>query len=275
MKRKLLVLSIILNVVLLGILCFGAYYKRDSVIRYVNSFYSTIFSRDKSLENILLEFNQEPYQTNIKYKNIEQFEEKIKLAILGNSISLHGIVEGLWEYESGMAASDLEHDYIHILLNKISEEKQCGIEYIVINISDFERDFENFDTNRLEIVREFNPEIIIFQIGENISTEMLRIKGETFVKNYLSLIEYCNSKETIVCLPFWPVKEKLKLITEVALKAGVYIVDLSHLGSGIEPLNFASAEKKYTHVGVGAHPGNYGMENIANVIYITINKIIE
>jgi hypothetical protein len=174
-----------------------------------------------------------------------------------------------------MAASDLEHDYVHVLLNKISEEKECGIEYIVINIAVFERDFENFDPNRLEIVREFNPDILIFQIGENVSTEMLSIKGETFVRNYLSIIEYCNSKETIVCLPFWPGKERLNLITEVALKAGVYLVDLSHLGSGIEPLNYASAEKKYTHAGVAVHPGDYGMENIAKMLYITINKIIE
>jgi hypothetical protein len=174
-----------------------------------------------------------------------------------------------------MAASDLEHDYVHILLNKISEEKQCGIDYIVLNIADFERNFEQFNYTRLEIVKQFEPEIIIFQIGENVSTETLMTKGEIFVKNYLKIVEYCNGKNTIICLPFWPVKEKLYLVTQVALKSGTYLVDLSHLGSGIDPLNLAKSENKYKHVGVAVHPGDYGMKNIAEMLYITINKILE
>ena len=271
--RKLFIVSIILNIVLFGILCFGAYYKRASIVRYINTFYNVIIKNNS--ENTISVFNQSPYETDIKYINNSQFEKNIKIAILGNSISLHGIIEGLWDYESGMAASDLEHDYVHVLLNKISMEKQCSIEYVVINISSFEKYFDNFELTRLEKIREFNPEIIIFQIGENISTEMLKSKGEIFLENYKTLIEYCNGKEAIVCLPFWPVKETINLITEVALKSGVYLVDLSHLGSGIDTLNFASSEKKYKHAGVAAHPGNYGMENIAKMIYITINKIIK
>lgn len=271
--KKLFIASIILNILLFGILCFGTYYKRASIVRHINSLYFGILN--KNIENTISVLNQSPYETNVKYINNNQFEKSIKIAILGNSISLHGIIEGLWDYESGMAASDLEHDYVHLLINKISMEKQCGIEYIVINISDFERNFENFNLTRLEKVREFNPEIIIFQIGENISTEMLKLKGEVFFENYKKIIEYCNGKDTVVCLPFWPAKETINLITEVALKSGVYLVDLSHLGSGIDYLNFASSEKKYKHTGVAAHPGNYGMKNIAEMIYITINKIIE
>jgi hypothetical protein len=222
-----------------------------------------------------LAFNQSPYETDIQYINKNKFERNIKIAILGNSISLHGIAEGVWDHESGMAASDLEHDYVHVLLNGISEEKQCGIEYIVINIADFERDFEQFNQNRMEKIKEFEPEIIIFQIGENILTETLETRGEIFVKEYLKIIEYCNAQETIICLPFWPVKEKLELITEVALKSGSYLVDLSHLGSGIDPLNLAKSESKYKNAGVAAHPGDYGMKNIAKILHITVSKIIK
>jgi hypothetical protein len=220
-------------------------------------------------------FNQSRYQTDVKYINKDKFANTIKIAVLGNSLSLHGIVENLWDHESGMAASDLDHDYVHILLNKISEEKQYGIEYIVINISDFERDFEQFNYNRLEIVKEFEPEIIIFQIGENVSTEELIEKEEIFIRNYLKMIEYCDGKNVIICLPFWPVREKLNSITKVALESGSHMVDLSHLGSGIEPLNLAKSENKYKHPGVAAHPGDYGMNNIAEILYITINKIIK
>jgi hypothetical protein len=272
--QRLLVLSFTVNIIFFIIFCFGAYYKRDSIVRYINIFYNAVFNNNGNFENTILVFNQSPYETDIKYINKNKFEKNIKIAILGNSISLHGIVEGLWDHESGMAASDLEHDYVHVLLNKISEEKKCGIEYILINISDFERDFDQFNQNRMEKVKEFEPEIMIFQIGENILTETLKTRGEVFVKDYLKIIEYCNAQETIVCLPFWPVKEKLELITEVALKSGSYLVDLSHLGSGIDPLNLAKSENKYKHTGVAAHPGDYGMKNIAEILYITVNKII-
>ena len=195
-------------------------------------------------------------------------EKTVRIAVLGNSISLHGILEGVWDHESGAAASDAEHDYAHILLNRISKEKECRIEYTIINIAGFERDFENFDRKRLERIKEFGPEIIIFQIGENVRSETLRDKGEVFMEKYIELIEYCNGKETVICLPFWPDKGKIKIITETALKAGVYLADLTHLGSGIDPLNFARSERKYENPGVGVHPGDYGMENIAKILYI-------
>jgi hypothetical protein len=84
------------------------------------------------------------------------------------------------------------------------------------------------------------------------------------------MIKYFNNRNTIICLPFWPEKEKLNLITEVALKSESYLVSLSHLGSGIDSLNFA---RQYKHAGVAAHPSDYGMNNIANILFILINKI--
>jgi hypothetical protein len=255
-------------------LSFIAYYKRDAIINRITVFYENNFQKNTREENISV-LNPEPYKTEIGFINNDNHGKTIKIAILGNSISLHGIVKGLWEHESGMAASDLEHDYVHVLLNKISKEKGCGIEYIVINISDFERGFNNFTMDRLEEVKRFSPEIIIFQIGENVSKEDITKNGKQFEQKYIELIEYFESGKKIICIPFWPSKEKIEIITEVAIRGGVYLVDLSHLGSGIQPLNLAKSENKYNHTGVAAHPGDYGMENIAKTIYITLEKLIE
>jgi hypothetical protein len=216
------------------------------------------------------EFVQSKYQAEIQFINNNN-ENNIKIVILGNSLTLiHD-----WNGGAGLTASDREHDYVHILLNKISNKNNLNIEYLVLNIADFERGFEQFDYTRLEIVKNFEPDIIIFQIGENVIKEVLNQKTEIFIENYLKLIKYCNGKETIICLPFWPVKEKIDIITDIASKSESYLVDLSHLGSGIEPLNFAKSEKKYDNAGVGAHPGDYGMNNIAKMLYITINKIVK
>jgi hypothetical protein len=190
---------------------------------------------------------------------------------LGNSLTL--IPD--WNGGAGLTASDKNKDYVHVLLNKISNEKKLNIEYQVLNIAEFEREFEDFDFIRLRSVKDFGADIIIFQIGENVITDKLKKDGELFINNYVGLIDYCGGKDVIICLPFWPVMEKLNLITEVAIISESYLVDLSHLGSGIDPLNFAKAEQKYDNPGVGAHPGDYGMNSIAKTLYITINKILE
>lgn len=51
-------------------------------------------------------------------------------------------------------------------------------------------------------------------------------------------------------------------------------VDLSHLGSGVDPQNMAKSEGRYSIPGVAAHPGNYGMRNIANAIFSVARNII-
>lgn len=273
MKRKALSVSITLNIVLLSILCFGAYYKRASITNYITKFYNSLFL-EKNIEKtgkLFGEFSRQEYQPEIQYINNSGGGDKIKIAVLGNSLTLiHD-----WNGGSGLTASGPDKDYVHILLNKISIEKNLSIEYIVLTIAEFEREFETFDFTRLGTVKKFEPDIIIFQIGENTPSEKMKDKGEVFMEKYINLIEYCNGKEAVICLPFWPDKEKIKIITETALKSGVYLADLSHLGSGIDPLNFARSEKKFDNPGVGAHPGDYGMNNIAKILYIIINKIIE
>jgi hypothetical protein len=272
-SKRIVIVSLLVNVLFFITFCSLAYYKRNSIVNIATKFYNTLFLEAK-IEEVGInfgEFDQTKYQTEIQFINNGNYHGKIKIAILGNSLTLIPS----WNGGAGLTASDKDHDYVHILLNRISNEKKLNIEYIVLNIADFERGFKQFDYTRLEIVRNFDPEIIIFQIGENVSTDDFTTNGEIFIKNYVNLIKYCDGENIIVCLPFWPVKEKLKLITEVALESGSYLVDLSHLGSGIDPLNFARSEKKYDNAGVGAHPGDYGMNNIAKILYVIMNRIIE
>jgi hypothetical protein len=270
MKRKAFTVSVIVNIVLVGILGFGAYYKRDQIVYYVNKY----ITPPNKLEKDTAVFNTEPYETEIQYINTDKYPKALRIAVLGNSLSFHGINE-LWDHESGMAASSVEKDYVHILLKKLSETKGYGIEYMIINISEFERGFKNYEYSRLEKVKVFKPEIVIYQIGENVTSEDIRERGELFLEKYIGLVKYMEAEKEIICIPFWPNKDKIRIITEVALRAEGYLVDLSHLGNGIEPLNMAKSEKRYKHAGVAAHPGDYGMENIAKTIYITINKMIE
>jgi hypothetical protein len=266
-KTTKLKISLVCNVLFIVVFLFIAYYKRDRIVFYANK-YLTPNKLEKDIASV---YNPEPYQTDINFINVEKYPRKIKVAIMGNSLSL--IKD--WKQGAGLTASDAEHDYIHLLLNKISETKQYGIEFIIINIAEFERGYNDFNYARLEEIKDFNADIVIFQIGENVSTEDITENGEIFKEKYINLIKYFNIEKTIICLPFWPQKDKLRIITDVALITNTYLVDLSHLGSGIEPLNFAKAENKYENAGVGMYPGDYGMNSIANILYITMNKLIE
>ena len=67
------------------------------------------------------------------------------------------------------------------------------------------------------------------------------------------------------------------IIEKVALSTNSYLVDLSHLPL-LEPENYAKNEKNYNGNktvwkvdGIGIHPGDLGMENISNQIFLTIN----
>lgn len=63
------------------------------------------------------------------------------------------------------------------------------------------------------------------------------------------------------------------MTTRVAIRSKALLVDLSHLGSGTDEQNFASSYRDYNQPGVGAHPGDYVMKNIAECIFAAYNAI--
>jgi len=268
--NKLLVVSITINICFAIVFSVGAYYKRDSIINIIRPY----FYSSSNLEQNIAVMNPEPYIGKQEYINVTNSKNEITILVLGNSISLHGIVDGLWNYESGMAASSKEKDYVHVLVENISRTKKVGIKYTIVNIADFERNFVSFDFDRLTSLKSINPQYIIFQIGENVSSAEITKHSDLFKQKYVSLINSFDNATKIVCLPFWPDINKQVAITEVAIQTKSFIVDLSHLGNGIDEQNLAKSENKYSHQGVAAHPGDYGMNNIAMNIFSVFNAII-
>jgi hypothetical protein len=269
-NNKLLVISITINICFAIVFSVGAYYKRDSIITRIRPY----FRSSSNLEKEIAVMNPEPYIGKEEFINVTNSKNEITILVLGNSISLHGIVDGLWKYESGMAASSKEKDYVHVLVENISRTKKVGIKYIIVNIADFERNFGSFDFDRLTSLQNKNPQYIIFQIGENVSSTEITKHSDLFKQKYVSLINSFDNAIKIVCLPFWPDINKQVAITEVGIQTKSFIVDLSHLGNGIDEQNLAKSENKYSHTGVAAHPGDYGMNNIAMNIFSVFNAII-
>lgn len=252
----------------------AVYYKRDSIAYKINE----IINRPEVSENVLLTFNQEPYNS-INGELNKHYDKTINILFLGNSLTLCGVPEeeSDREHERGLTSTSMDKDYVHLLINKISDEKQVNIKYSIINIADFERNFSklSFNYTQLKNATVQKPDFVIFQIGENVSKDDITQNGILFETKYLELISNFNNANKIVCLPFWPDKDKINHITNVAVMSKSYLVDLSHLGNGTDPLNFASSYKKYKQPGVGQHPGDYGMMNISKNIFSVFNVCID
>ena len=88
---KFLIISIILNVIMFMMLCGVAYYKREGIKNRITKIMA--FQNNLKTENMIKSMNQEVFIPVFgKYENGEKV---IKIAFIGNSITLHGIAENI------------------------------------------------------------------------------------------------------------------------------------------------------------------------------------
>ena len=110
----------------------------------------------------------------------------LRFLVIGNSISLHGKC-GYWFNRCGMAATDIEMDYVHILQNKFSQS--VPTEFCVHNLVAFETSWydraESFSQLEPYFRRKFD--LVIIQLGENIYiTDNLK-------EDFISLVDYIRT----------------------------------------------------------------------------------
>lgn len=242
-----------------------------SLLGLLNNTYAAVY-KDGDIQRVISEMNRVDYTPRFQTINVHGANEKIKILVIGNSISVHAIDAHLpWGRISGMAASSENNDYVHLLMSNISDKKKVAVEFIVLNLSEFERGFEEFEISRLYRYAQFQPDYVIFQLGENVKNEVFPAKYDSFLYSYVNLVNYFPNSKKIVCLPFWPNQYKIELLKAAAKKTGSTISDLAKLGG--DERNFARSERAFNNKGIGIHPGDTGMYNIANVIYLSFDSI--
>lgn len=195
-----------------------------------------------------------------------------KILFLGNSITRHGPKADIgWTGNWGMAASALEKDYVHVLASAMARRAGLAPETLVENIADFERKPEAFDYPvRLAKARAFRPDIIILAIAENVpalKTDAAKAAFADHVKKLLAALKELAAPGGAIYVrsSFWPDAAKDGILQKAAAEAGATFVDISAVGK--DPANRAKSERPtITHEGVGAHPGDQGMEAIADAL---------
>jgi hypothetical protein len=209
-------------------------------------------------------------------------EKAFNFLIIGNSLSSHEPQADIgWNYAAGMAATSIEKDYAHLILYKLKERlPNYKINMRIAQFAAFERNPNSLDLQKIDSLVSFMPKIVIFQLSENLTVKK---DGKIFQEKYIELIKRCkngNNVETILTTSFWANKDKNNIAENVALQTNSYLVDLSHLPQ-IDSEMYAKNESNYSGnksewkvEGIGMHPGDLGMEKIAQEILITINAIL-
>ncbi len=202
--------------------------------------------------------------------NIETNNTKIgKVLILGNSIVAHDPAPEIgWHYDWGMAASSRDSDFVHILSSNI-HEMDTSVIVLSGNLSVYENNYDTYNLEQLIDYRNFNPDMLILKISENVTYQ----KGmeQTFISSYNKLLKYIapsDSTVKIIVEGFWPtpingmIEQYAKDNNLVFVKlADLYMDDKTNTAIGL-----------FEHEGVGRHPSDKGMRNIANRIWSQISQ---
>lgn len=196
----------------------------------------------------------------------------IRVMFVGNSITLHGVAPHIgWHNNWGMAASAKEKDYVHQLISKIDAIWKDAA-YCICQVAAWERSYMQ-GTEKLyplyESARAFQADVIVLRFIENCSFE--GFDRQIFKSELEKLLMYLDSSskaKTIITTGFWRHCGD-EAIREFAKEKSLSLVELGDLGERDE----MKAIGLFDHSGVANHPGDFGMEQIAERIYEKIETI--
>lgn len=231
-------------------------------------------TRISLLEEKILKLNAD--MSSSKFKGGWLIDGYNYLAI-GNSLTIHG-TGSYWWNEVGMAASDIDHDYFHIVSSflKTVNPKFMSIPY---NFSVWETLSHDRDETLcyLDHYLDTKLNLITVQLGENVSD------FTTYEEDFESLLGYLKEKapkaRILVIGDFWSKNNRNDLKIKAIESIGAEYVSLDGItdnkdyccGLGTVVYDSEGKEHIVEHSGVANHPGDKGMRAIADRIIDALN----
>lgn len=197
-----------------------------------------------------------------------------RILFVGNSITLHGAKAELgWYGNWGMAASCREKDYVHQVMKRVHHiVPDAG--YMIVQTAGWERGYwnapETFDF--LCRAAAYDADIIVVRLGENVQPKEL--EAHDLTEGFVRLFDFLDpkhDKKLIVTDEFWPNRSKDACIEEACRRRNVEITRIGHLGTQDEMM----AVGLFEHRGVAIHPGDKGMQCIAEIIFEKMKDMLE
>lgn len=198
---------------------------------------------------------------------------------IGNSITLHQLVENKWWGYWGMAASQREHDYVHRLEAMIkSDEPKFMMD--CCNVASWEQTFvlpdltaiplNNKGGNNTLDIR--NYDLIIIRLGENVTDTS---NFESALTTFVTSIKNLNTDaQLIISGVFWTSNAKDTALSNVADSFDVPFVPLSQFDTSANKCSVGDLvygddgqQHAINDSGVAMHPNDSGMNAIAAELY--------
>lgn len=194
-----------------------------------------------------------------------------KVLFFGNSITRHEPNENIgWMGDWGMAASSKENDYVHLVVKEL-DKKFGKVDYCIAQGAMWEWEYKTSDAVMNEYysaAKSFDADIIIIRIGENITAQKhLEVNCKPHFAKAVDFLVGKNAKKVIITDMFWYAIYN-DCFKEVCEEKGYTFCHLTDLENDERTM----AKGLFEHQGVASHPGDYGMQCIAQRI---LEKIFE
>lgn len=196
-----------------------------------------------------------------------------RILFVGNSITLHGIRPEIgWHGCWGMAASAKEKDYVNLTIKRV-KQTDADAAFCICQVAEWERNYprgQEYYVNYSN-ARAFEADIIILRLVENCPKK--DYEKQLFMAQYDALVRYLDSTggaKVIVTTGFWkhPADEAIRAW---AIEHKHPLCDLGELGEQDE----MKAVGLFEHTGVANHPGDAGMQAIADAIWAELKPMLE
>lgn len=220
---------------------------------------------EKYQENIIPALNQNKVSVFDK-----QGKNGLKILFVGNSITRHyPKPEVGWLNDCGMAASSIEKDYVHLLMDKVyTLDKDASFQ--IAQVAGYEWRFLQQLPNELsewQKAADYEADIIIMFFGANVKKEYDTDPNPViaFGKAYENMRNFFAKKSNAIVLHSQGFYIRPKLDEEkkaVAEKYGDDFISLEHI-----------IHREETH-GMFNHPSDLGMQEIADAFWIYLEKAI-
>jgi hypothetical protein len=186
-----------------------------------------------------------------------------RVLFIGDSLTLHQPVAGLWDHFMGMAATAPTNDFAHLAVDHIhSKMKMRPVEVF----------YDNGGRGKIGPMLhyymdhpELKPDLVVLQGGENDPFD------ETFRTTYRALLHIYNPPTTrMIVLGDWNSKEKSQFEEDETKSLGVPFVHLTEIHADLTN----SGDGGPYHIGgVAAHPNDKCMQAIARAIEFNFDRL--
>lgn len=206
-----------------------------------------------------------------KYVSIYKRGGRLKVLFFGNSITRHEPnAEIGWSGDWGMAATSKEKDFVHLIISEL-DKKYGKVDYCIAQGAAWEQNYQDSDRvlrEHYSAVADFNADIIVIRIGENITAaKHIELNCKPYFAKAVDFLVSKNAKKVVITDLFWysVYNDVLKEVCEEKHHTFCHLTDL-------ENDERTMALGLFEHKGVASHPGDFGMQCIADRI---LEKIFE